>query len=169
MIKINEIIKSVIFSSILLTVDLTFYPESVKAQVVKGYVCGAETGKVYLRSQPKSSSQNANRTLANGSPVWFSQSRNGFLYVESNIGNGWITERYICYDTAPAESSSSYICGAETGKVYFRTQPKNSSQSANRTLSNGTVVDILEYRNGFALVRIGNGATGWVTERYVCP
>jgi hypothetical protein len=101
------------------------------------------------------------RTVSpNGSPVWFSQSRNGFLYVESNIGNGWITERYICYDTAPTEYSRSYICGAETGKVYFRTQPKSSSQSANRTLSNGTSVDILEYRNGFALVRIGNGATG---------
>ena len=89
-----------------------FYPNSAKAQVVKGYVCGAETGRVYLRSQPNSSSQNANRTLPNGSPVWFSQFRNGFLYVESNIGNGWITERYICYDTAPTEYSSSYICGA---------------------------------------------------------
>ncbi len=124
---------------------------------------------MYLRSQPKSSSQNANRTLANGSLVSFSQSRNGFLYVESNIGNGWITERYICYDSAPEQYSNSYICGAETGTVYFRTQPKGSSQSANRTLSNGTSVDILQYRNGFALVSVGNVATGWVTERYVCP
>lgn len=156
-------------SSVLLVANYGGFSTPVNAQVAKGYVCGAETGRVYLRSQPTASSKNANRTLPNGSPVWFSQSRNGFLWVESNIGTGWITERYVCYDTNPQVETRSYICGAETGKVYFRNQPKSTSQNAKRTLSNGTPVDILQYRNGFALVQIKNGATGWVTERYVCP
>jgi SH3-like domain-containing protein len=132
-------------------------------------VCGAETGRVYLRDRPSNASQNANRTLANGTPVQGYEYRNGFVFVETvNGSSGWVTERYLC-GGSPVGGSPSYICGAETGRVYLRDRPSNASQNANRTLSNGTAVSTEGYSNGFFLVETMDGMRGWVTERYVCP
>lgn len=131
-------------------------------------VCGAETGRVYLRTQPHNSSQNANRTLSNGTPVQAYEYRNGFVSVRTPNGTaGWITERYLCGESSGG--SPSYICGAETGRVYLRAKPSNASQNANRTLSNGTEVITEDYSNGFVLLETMDGMRGWVTERYVCP
>jgi SH3-like domain-containing protein len=132
-------------------------------------VCGAETGRVYLRDRPSNASQNPNRTLANGTPVQGYEYRNGFVFVETaNGSSGWVTERYLC-GGSPVGGSLSYICGAETGRVYLRDRPSNASQNANRTLSNGTAVSTEGYSNGFFLVETTDGMRGWVTERYVCP
>ncbi|QUS61687.1 SH3 domain-containing protein [Synechocystis sp. PCC 7339] len=132
-------------------------------------VCGAETGRVYLRARPSNASQNANRTLRNGTPVQGYEYRNGFVFVETaNGSSGWVTERYLC-GGSPVGGSPAYICGAETGRVYLRARPSNASQNANRTLSNGTAVSTEGYSNGFFLVETMNGMRGWVTERYVCP
>ena len=132
-------------------------------------VCGAETGRVYLRAQPSNASQNAKRTLSNGTPVQAYEYRNGFVSVRtSNGASGWITERYLC-GGSPFGGEPSYICGAETGRVYLRQRPNNASQDANRTLANGTAVSTENYSNGFVLVETINSMRGWVTERYVCP
>ena len=132
-------------------------------------VCGAETGRVYLRARPSNASQNPNRTLANGTPVQAYEYRNGFVSVRTNNGaSGWITQRYLC-GVSSTDVSPSYICGAETGRVYLRARPSNASQNANRTLRNGTEVSMEGYSNGFVLVETMDGTRGWVTERYVCP
>ncbi|AIE74776.1 hypothetical protein D082_22480 [Synechocystis sp. PCC 6714] len=132
-------------------------------------ICGAETGRVYLRDRPSNASQNANRTLSNGTSVQGYEISNGFIFVQTaNGSSGWVTERYLC-GSSSFGGYPSYICGAETGRVYLRDRPSNASQNANRTLSNGTAVSTESNSNGFFLVETINGLRGWVTERYVCP
>ena len=101
------LIHSRYFLFFLLLINCSIGIAPVKAQVVKGYVCGAETGKVYLRSQPKSSSQNANRTLVNGSAVVIQSTQNGFVYVTSDKGKGWITQRYVCQASSDHQTVKS--------------------------------------------------------------
>jgi hypothetical protein len=84
--------------------------------------------------------------------------------------NGWITEKYICQSSPPpSNQKTSFVCGAETGRVYLRPQPNSASMNSKQTLANETLVQIHEYRNGYVLVETLNGMTGWVTEQYICP
>jgi len=165
-IAINRGLKAIATVGLLSQVLLVAPPASAQTPMT---VCGAETGRVYLRPRPSSTSQNPHLTLSNGTSVYAYQRRNGFIYVSTGNGpSGWITERYLC-GGSPVGGSPSYICGAETGRVYLRDRPSNASQNANRTLRNGTAVSTESYSNGFFLVETMNGMRGWVTERYVCP
>ncbi len=138
------------------------------AQSATLVVCGAETGRVYLRENPRAASMDANRTLSNGTIVQAYQNRNGYALVETNNGSsGWVTQRYLC-EQSQMPSFSSYICGAETGRVYLRRRPDSSSQDAARTVVNGTGVEIDDYQDGFTLVTTEEGRSGWITDRYVC-
>jgi hypothetical protein len=160
------------FKLIVLAVSFLTISIPVHAQgTSRAYICGAETGKVYLRSEPNSSSMNSKRILVNGTSVKTGKYRKGFIFVTTNNGmNGWITEKYICQSSPPhSNQKTSFVCGAETGRVYLRPQPNSASMNSKQTLANETPVQIHEYKNGYVLVETLNGMTGWVTEQYICP
>ena len=69
------------------------------------------------------------------------------------------------------QSSEGYgygkVCHAETGSVYLRGE--DLKPNTNRRLSNGTGINFLGSRNGYAHVVVtGTNTTGYITLRYTC-
>ncbi len=133
------------------------------------YVSGAETGAVYLRKAPGSSSNYG--TLKNGTVVdsiGYAIGNDGIEYNQVRVNGkvGWITTRYLAdtyvndntyYVSAVVSGvkNSIYLWKYSTGDAYYMTIPVNASIAVNY----GTAV------NGRCMAYY-NGNYGWVTTQY---
>lgn len=138
------------------------------------YVSGAETGAVYLRTAPASSSYYT--TLNNGTLVesigwargWDGE---GYNQVRINGVTGWITTRYLSsyYYSYPQYYyyTESRVVGVENS-IYLWDSAYGSGYYFTIPVWNYVYVDYGSYTNGRYKAYAG-GTYGWVTAQYVMP
>lgn len=160
-----------IFALVLvMLMTISLFAITVNAETM--YVSGAETGRVYLRVAPASSSYIA--LLNNGTAVNTLGrviGADGVSYHQVSVNGyvGWITSRYLSY-YSPYATYSRYtparISGVNWG-VYVWSSAWGSAYRDQALLGETVYVDWSTVTNGRVYGYRYNGVYGWFTTSYV--
>ena len=155
--------------SLCLAVMVLFSVFAITASAATMYVSGAETGRVYLRKSPGSSSYYL--LLNNGTAVnslgtaW---GKDSVLYnkVVAKGYTGWITSRYLSYNSPYSRYTRARVYNVDWA-VYHWTSAWGTGSSGYAYLGDTVYVDWSNVVNGRVYGYRSNGVYGWFTAQYL--
>ena len=117
------------------------------------------TTALNYRSSPANlGASNRIGTFPGGTAVTYQRNQNGWWYVTSSRGNGWVDKQYLT-PTAQASTGTYYVSASA---LNVRSAPKMGAAIVG-TLSRGTAVSVSHLNGDWCQI----GANRWVATRYL--